>query len=52
MAAKEVIRGNEARARVARGIDTLAGACVTLAQEGRNVLLEKGLAIQNHQRWC
>lgn len=43
MAAKEVIRGNEARARVARGIDTLAGAvAVTLGPKGRNVLLEKG----------
>jgi chaperonin GroEL len=42
MAAKDVIFSREARARMVRGVDTLADAVkVTLGPKGRNVLIEK-----------
>ena len=42
MAAKDVKFSAEARARLVRGIDTLADAVkVTLGPKGRNVLIEK-----------
>ncbi|GIW42159.1 MAG: 60 kDa chaperonin [Candidatus Binatia bacterium] len=42
MAAKIVRFGEEARAKVLRGVNTLADACaVTLGPKGRNVVLEK-----------
>ena len=42
MAAKEVKFGEEARARMTRGVNILANAVkVTLGPKGRNVVLEK-----------
>ncbi len=42
MAAKELIFGDEARAKVAKGLDKLADAVkVTLGPRGRNVVIEK-----------
>ncbi len=42
MAAKQVLFGDDARARVVRGVNTLANAVkVTLGPKGRNVLLER-----------
>jgi chaperonin GroEL len=42
MAAKDVRFGNDARQRMLRGVDTLAGAVrITLGPKGRNVILDK-----------
>ncbi|MEO6800015.1 MAG: TCP-1/cpn60 chaperonin family protein, partial [Rhodanobacter sp.] len=42
MAAKEVRFGEDARARMLKGVNTLANAVkVTLGPKGRNVVLEK-----------
>ena len=42
MSAKEILFGDSARQRMARGVDTLANAVkVTLGPKGRNVILEK-----------
>jgi chaperonin GroEL len=42
MAAKDVRFGDDARQRMARGVDILAGAVnVTLGPKGRNVILDK-----------
>jgi len=42
MAAKEVRFGEDARARILKGVNTLANAVkVTLGPKGRNVVLEK-----------
>ena len=43
MAAKDIHFGDEARARIARGVNVLANAVkVTLGPKGRNVVLERG----------
>ena len=43
MANKEVVVGNEGRARIGQGVETLARAvAVTLGPKGRNVIIEKG----------
>ena len=42
MAAKDVVFGGEARARMVEGVDILANAVkVTLGPKGRNVVLER-----------
>ena len=42
MSAKEILFGDSARQRMARGVDILANAVkVTLGPKGRNVVLEK-----------
>ncbi len=43
MAAKHVLFGDDARAKIVRGVDVLANAVkVTLGPKGRNVVLERG----------
>ena len=43
MAAKDIKFSHDARASIARGVDTLADAVrVTLGPKGRNVVLDKG----------
>ena len=45
MAAKDVIFGGEARARMVEGVNILANAVkVTLGPKGRNVVLERSFA--------
>ena len=42
MAAKQVVFGDDARARIVRGVNVLANAVkVTLGPKGRNVVLER-----------
>ena len=54
MAAKDVIFGGEARARMVEGVNILANAVkVTLGPKGRNVVLERSFgAPYRDQRRC
>ena len=54
MAAKDVFFGNEARAQMLEGVNTLANAVkVTLGPKGRNVVLDKILRRADyHQGRC
>ena len=48
MAAKEVLFGDPARGRMARGVNLLADAVkTTLGPKGRNVVLEKSFGAPN-----
>ena len=53
MAAKDVIFGGEARARMVEGVNILANAVkVTLGPKGRNVVLERSFGAKNHVFCC
>ena len=54
MSAKEVRFGEDARQRMAQGVNVLANAVkATLGPKGRNVVLDKSFWCTNrNKRWC
>ena len=54
MSAKEVRFGEDARQRMAQGVNVLANAVkATLGPKGRNVVLDKSFgAPYGNERWC